>query len=102
MDGVANDGEPGEGDNVTNVEKLRVEAINATVIGTDAADDLFVLADNSTIRGLGGNDRLVAYDGHDNIDGGEGDDYLEGGFGNDTLTAAPASTRSSATGPSAT
>ena len=42
-------------------------------------------ANSSTVRGLGGNDRLVAYDGSDTLEGGDGDDYLEGGFGNDVL-----------------
>jgi hypothetical protein len=85
VDGQANDGEPAEGDNVIAVEKLRVVADQATVVGSDAADDFFVEANSSTIRGMGGNDRLVAYDGSDTIEGGDGDDYLEGGFGNDVL-----------------
>ncbi len=86
MNGQADDGEPGEGDNVTNVEKLRVTAEHANVSGTDGADDLFVDAfATSTLRGGGGNDRLVAYDGADTVEGGPGDDYLEGGFGNDVL-----------------
>ena len=88
-DGQANDGEAGEGDNVTSVEKLRVTADHATVEGTEGADDIFVDAVSSTIKGLGGNDRLVAYDGDDTIEGGNGDDYLEGGFGNDVLTGGP-------------
>jgi RTX calcium-binding nonapeptide repeat (4 copies) len=85
VDGQANDGEAGEGDNVIGVEKLRVVANNATVVGSDGPDDVFVEANTSTIKGLGGNDRLVAYDGNDAIEGGDGDDYLEGGFGNDAL-----------------
>ena len=48
-------------------------------------DDIFVDADSSTIRGLGGDDKLVAYDGNDTIEGGDGNDFLEGGFGNDVL-----------------
>jgi Ca2+-binding RTX toxin-like protein len=86
VDGQPNDGEAGEGDNVIGVEKMRVTADQATVVGSDANDDFFVEANGSTIRGLGGNDRLVAYDGNDTIEGGDGDDYLEGGFGNDVLT----------------
>ncbi len=85
LDGLANDGEPSEGDNVIAVEKLRVVADEATVVGSDAAEDVFVEANSSTVRGLGGNDRLVAYDGSDTLEGGDGDDYLEGGFGNDVL-----------------
>jgi Ca2+-binding RTX toxin-like protein len=85
VDGQANDGEPSEGDNVIAVEKIRVVADQATVVGSDASDDFFVEANSSVIRGMGGNDRLVAYDGSDTIEGGDGDDYLEGGFGNDVL-----------------
>jgi hypothetical protein len=85
IDGQANDGEAGERDNVIAVEKLRLVANHATFVGSDAAEDVFVEANGSMIRGLGGNDRLVAYDGQDTIEGGAGDDYLEGGFGNDVL-----------------
>jgi Ca2+-binding RTX toxin-like protein len=88
-DGAANDGEAGEGDNVIGVEKLRIVADHATFVGTNGADDVFVEANFSTIRGLGGNDHLVAYDGHDTLEGGDGDDYLEGGFGNDVLDGGP-------------
>jgi len=89
VDGQPNDGEAGEGDNVIAVEKLRVVADHATVVGSDAADDIFVEANTSTIKGMGGNDKLVAYDGNDSIEGGAGDDYLEGGFGNDVLDGGP-------------
>ena len=89
LDGQANDGERSEGDNVIAVEKFSVTADHATVVGSDAADDIFVDANSSTISGLGGNDRLVAYDGSDTIEGGAGDDFLEGGFGNDVLDGGP-------------
>ena len=89
LDGQANDGERSEGDNVIAVEKFSVTADHATVVGSDAAEDIFVDANSSTISGLGGNDRLVAYDGSDTIEGGAGDDFLEGGFGNDVLDGGP-------------
>ena len=89
VDGVADDGEPGEGDNVIDVEKFSVTANQATIRGSGGADDIFVEANTSSIKGLGGNDRLVAYDGNDTIEGGDGDDFLEGGFGNDTLDGGP-------------
>lgn len=86
VDGQANDGEAGEGDNVIAVEKFTVTANNASITGSDAADDIFVESfTGSTIRGLGGNDRLVAYDANDTLEGGPGDDFLQGGFGNDVL-----------------
>jgi Ca2+-binding RTX toxin-like protein len=85
VDGQANDGEAGEGDNVVAVEKFTVTADNATITGSDAADDIFVEANGSTVNGLGGNDKLVTYDGNDTILGGDGDDFIEAGFGNDVL-----------------
>ena len=89
VDGQPNDGEAGEGDNVIGIENFTVTANRATIVGSDAADDIFVEANGSTIRGMGGNDSLRAYDGNDTIEGGDGDDYLEGGFGNDVLTGGP-------------
>ena len=89
VDGQPNDGEAGEGDNVIAVEKIRVTADQATVVGSDANDDFFVEANGGTIKGMGGNDRLIAYDGHETLEGGDGDDYLEGGFGNDVLDGGP-------------
>jgi hypothetical protein len=89
VDGQPDDGEAAEGDNVIAVEALRIVADHATFGGSDAADDVFVEANTSTIRGNGGNDRLIAYDGHDTVEGGAGDDYLEGGFGNDVLDGGP-------------
>ena len=88
VDGVANDGEPARGQRYRDREVLR-SADHATVAGSEAADDIFVDANTSTIDGRGGNDRLVAYDGHDRIAGGAGNDYLEGGFGNDVLDGGP-------------
>ena len=86
LDGVANDGEPGEGDNVMpDVERVKALGRNVTMIGSDAANELIATADSSTIRGLGGDDRLIGADGADSLEGGEGADYLEGGFGPDVL-----------------
>jgi Ca2+-binding RTX toxin-like protein len=89
LDNQANDGEPGEGDNVIAVEKFNIVANFATVVGTDAAEDVFVESNGSSVKGLGGNDRLVTYDGNDSIEGGAGDDFLQAGFGNDTLDGGP-------------
>ena len=67
------------------VERVKALGRNVTMIGSDAPNELIATADNSTIRGLGGNDRLIGSDGADTLEGGEGDDYLEGGFGPDVL-----------------
>ena len=99
-DGVADDGEVGEGDNVIAVD---------VIVGGSAADKLMAFR----VRGRGGNDTLVADplanpspdQGFSlNAIGGSGDDHLtwgsglngfaadlEGGSGNDTLTAGPES-----------
>ena len=85
LDGVANDGEAGENDNVIGVEKLLVSADTATIVGSDAAEEFTVDAHSSSAKGMGGNDRLIAWDGADTLEGGDGDDFLVGGFGNDVL-----------------
>lgn len=70
LDGVANDGASGEGDNVQpDVEDVTTEAGNDSITGNDG----FNILDGST--------------GNDTIDGGAGNDVLFGGAGNDTLRA---------------
>ncbi len=70
MDGKANDGEGGEGDNVAS----DVEA----VYGGKAGDSLIGSSRADTIDGQGGNDTIT---------GGKGADYLFGGDGNDTINS---------------
>jgi Ca2+-binding RTX toxin-like protein len=72
-DGAANDGRPGENDNVTSLEEIYLNA-PATLIGDAEADDYTVFNTDespSTLRGGGGGDTLT------------------GGFGNDTITGGP-------------
>jgi Ca2+-binding RTX toxin-like protein len=93
FDGAANDGRPGENDNIVGVEKLD-SSVPGTFTGSAGADDFFVKADFgvdavSAVRGLGGNDHLVGHDHVETIDGGPGDDVIEGGLNNDTLTGGP-------------
>jgi hypothetical protein len=91
LDGVANDGRPGEVDNVMNVEKVSFY-VNATFTGTDAADyaEVVNVGDGaSSLTGLGGADTLKGGDAPDTIDGGAGDDSLNGGNNNDTITGGP-------------
>jgi hypothetical protein len=70
MDGKANDGEGGEGDNVAN----DVEA----VYGGKAGD---------TLTGSGRVDTIDGQGGQDTITGGKGVDFLFGGDGNDTIAS---------------
>jgi Ca2+-binding RTX toxin-like protein len=91
LDGQANDGRPGEGDNVINVERFE-QNLPTDFAGTDA-DETFEIRnggpESATLSGGGGNDRLVGWDGADTIDGGAGDDVLEGGLGADTIIGGP-------------
>jgi Ca2+-binding RTX toxin-like protein len=86
LDGLANDGAAGEGDNVgTDVENVKGGAGNDTLTGNDAANRLMGGAGNDTLRGLGGNDVLLGEDGNDKLYGGPGADIEDGGPGNDTF-----------------
>jgi Ca2+-binding RTX toxin-like protein len=91
LDGQANDGRPGEGDNVVAVE--RVKSGSAGSFTGDAGDNEFTgpeVGAAGTLLGLAGNDTLIAGDAHgDVVDGGAGDDLVEGGFGDDKLTGGP-------------
>ena len=75
MDGAANDGRPGEADNVVNVEKIESH-VSGTLSGGAGDDELTVYANidegNSTLLGNGGNDKLTAGDYQDKLDGGAG------------------------------
>lgn len=80
IDGVANDGSPGEGDNVKgDVETLRGGADNDTLQGSGDAETLLGGAGNDTLLGLGGVDVLI---------GDAGADVLSGGAGTDTASWA--------------
>jgi hypothetical protein len=79
IDGQANDGEAGEGDNVgTDIESVVGGSAGDTLTGGPNADVLVGGAGDDTLSGLGGNDTL---------DGGAGSDHLDGGAGADLLKA---------------
>ena len=75
LDGVANDGRPGETDNVVNVEKIESH-VSGTLAGGDGRRRVHRLRNidegNSTLIGNGGNDKLTAGDYQDTLDGGAG------------------------------
>lgn len=68
LDGVANDGVPGEGDNVL----LDVE----DVYGTEGPDKLIGNALENTLDGNAGNDQIIGGSNADGLFGGEGDDNI--------------------------
>ncbi len=88
--GGADDGRPGEGDDIRNVERI-VSHTSSALVGTDAPEDLevFQVDEPSTIAGNGGNDVLKGSNGADKIDGGAGDDDIDAGYGDDTITGGP-------------
>jgi Ca2+-binding RTX toxin-like protein len=79
LDGVANDGQAGEADNV----QIDVE----TVYGTAQNDVLSAAgsAKHKHLEASGGDDTLTGGSGGDFLDGGQGADTLSGGGGGDTL-----------------
>lgn len=92
LDGVANDGRPGENDNVVGVERI-VAHVSGVFTLSEGNDDIQVWANMdsgpSTVLAAGGDDRVVGHDAAERIEGGPGDDYLEGGKGHDTIVGGP-------------
>jgi Ca2+-binding RTX toxin-like protein len=99
LDGVADDGPPGEGDNVRpGTAVVKVSSGDHVLIGDDTANVFTVGGSgHSVLEGGGGNDQLASnQNGGATIRGGAGDDYvfgsagpdlIEGGDGNDNLQA---------------
>ena len=88
--GGADDGRPGEGDEVRGVEKLDL-FVPGVFTGTEGPDyiDVHQREESSRFIGLGGDDRLEGSDGDDQLDGGAGADLLDGGYGHDRITGGP-------------
>ena len=70
LDGVRNDGEPGEGD----LLEIDMDDVNGGFAG-------------DTITGDAKENFLLGNDGNDTLDGGGGSDILDGGNGDDTIVA---------------
>jgi Ca2+-binding RTX toxin-like protein len=77
IDGAANDGEAGEGDNVG--------SHLGSITGGRASDTLSGGGDDDHIIGGPGDDRLTGADGSDWLEGEEGDDTISGGAGDDSF-----------------
>jgi hypothetical protein len=90
LGGGADDGRPGEGDDLRNVETVSLN-VGGTFTGTDGPDEfrLSQVGKPSTMDGRGGDDRLRSGDGPDHLDGGAGNDTVDGGFGDDVLIGGP-------------
>src|SRR6185503_9913734 len=78
INGVADDGEAGEGDNL-------IGAITG-LTGGEGSDNLVAGPSTRFLVGNGGNDILVGSTGRSDLLGGAGNDQLLGGNGSDFLT----------------
>lgn len=93
IDGVANDGESGESDNIPNdIESIFGGEGNDLITGSSVGNFIHGMAGDDVILGEDGNDSLHGGDDNDVIEGSAGDDTLEGWDGDDLL-------RDSSTGP---
>jgi Ca2+-binding RTX toxin-like protein len=88
--GGADDGRPGEGDDIVNVERLKLSE-SARFVGTEGPDYVKVAQATNAgeLIGNGGDDDLNGADGPEKLDGGPGNDHLDGGFGDDTIVGGP-------------
>ena len=85
----ANDGEAGEGDEVTaGVEKVFGGKGNDTLVGDVTGESLTGGAGDDTIDGRGGVDILSGQAGDDDLTGGGAKDTVSGGSGNDVFHTA--------------
>ena len=92
LDGQANDGAPGEGDNIAS----DLEAINGTngndaFFGTEGRDNFSGYPGNDEIHGAGGDDELSGGSGDDRMFGDTGNDKVQGYEGSDTVDGGPGS-----------
>jgi Ca2+-binding RTX toxin-like protein len=88
LDGVANDGAPGENDTLIAVESVIGGSGNDTLVGDASINGLAGRGGVNTIIGGSGNDILSGF-GTDLLDGGDGADLLEeGGPGADHVNGA--------------
>ena len=86
MDGVFDDGEAGEGDNVgADIENAIGGAGDNTLTGSASANTLVGAAGMDTIDGAAGDDSLTGGFGSDRLTGGAGSDTVSAGDGADTV-----------------
>jgi hypothetical protein len=94
LDGIANDGRPGEGDNVVSVEIIETRRVATLVAGDGAATGVRFTVTNtpagsSRLVGTPHADRLRTDHHDDTIEGGAGDDVIDAGYGSDVITPGP-------------
>lgn len=86
LDDVANDGEPGEQDNIhSDVEQVRGTDRRDVIIGNGGDNLLDGGGLDDVIHGGGGNDRILGGSGYDELFGEAGADVVKGGSSSDAL-----------------
>jgi Ca2+-binding RTX toxin-like protein len=90
LNGVADDGSSGEGDNVgADIEDIDGTGGNDVFIGSPGPDGFSGGFGNDEIHGGGGDDHLYGGGGDDRIYGDAGNDKVEGANGADTVDGGP-------------
>jgi Ca2+-binding RTX toxin-like protein len=90
LDGIANDGMPGEGDNVMpDVEVVRGSPFDDRLVAGAEPVVLYGSGGRDVLLGSPGNDLLFGGGRRDRIDAGAGADCAFGGTGNDRLAGGP-------------
>jgi Ca2+-binding RTX toxin-like protein len=87
LNGLADDGEAGEGDFVRAVQGIGGGSASDVLSGNVGPNIIFGLGGNDVLRAGGGSDRVVGGRGNDRIRGGPGRDDLEGNQGRDVFYA---------------
>src|SRR5436305_1744540 len=86
LDGLANDGEAGEKDNVgSDVDVVIGGSAGDAITGSGGSNDLYGGPGDDLLHGGSGNDRLFGGTGTDNLGGDGSNDTLDGGSGGDVL-----------------
>jgi Ca2+-binding RTX toxin-like protein len=88
LDGVANDGAAGEGDDLIDVEQPRGGQADDVLSGSESADLLSGGPGMDQIEGNGGDDRIEGVGGDDSLGGGAGADEISGGQGADRIAGS--------------
>jgi hypothetical protein len=92
LDGRADDGEPGEGDNVhTDVEGVVAGTGDDLLVGNGKHNVFNGSGGDDTIRGRADQDVVFGGAGNDRLSGGMGVDWLNGESGDDVLVGGPRS-----------
>jgi Ca2+-binding RTX toxin-like protein len=90
LGGGADDGRPGENDDVRGVERI-ILGIDGDIVGTDAAETLEFHQITRAVRidAGGGDDVIQGGEGNDVVNGGAGNDDLDASFGDDVIDPGP-------------